>query len=39
MIERVSNDERFWLADLSSVDTPEARQAAMIKGSPLVGSL
>ena len=29
MIERVSNTEDFWLADLGQLDTPETRQAAM----------
>ena len=29
MIERVSNNEDFWLTDLAALDTPEARQEAM----------
>jgi hypothetical protein len=27
-IERISNDEDFWLTDLAALDTPEARQEA-----------
>jgi S1/P1 Nuclease len=29
MIERTSKDEDYWLTDLASLDTPEARQEAM----------
>jgi S1/P1 Nuclease len=32
MIERVSENEDFWLTDLAALDTPEARQEA-IKGT------